>query len=168
MNTASGSSIVLRTAVVLALFAVAPMAGAAESLALEEIVVTATKVAQDIDSTPAAITAITAQNTLGVTAIQALPPAIVAAQIDAVFADPGVDAVKIGMLADSAIIDAVADRLLAIPGVPIVLDVDRTGLYTTGVVAERGPHRIALFFTGRQHAGENLAEVLPQAREDCH
>ena len=69
-----------------------------------------------------AITAITAQNTLGVTAIQALPPAIVAAQIDAVFADPGVDAVKIGMLADSAIIDAVADRLLAIPGVPIVLD----------------------------------------------
>ena len=61
-----------------------------------------------------AITAITAQNTLGVTAIQALPPAIVAAQIDAVFADPGVDAVKIGMLADSAIIDAVADRLLAI------------------------------------------------------
>ena len=52
-----------------------------------------------------AITAITAQNTLGVTAIQALPPAIVAAQIDAVFTDPGVDAVKIGMLADSAIID---------------------------------------------------------------
>jgi iron complex outermembrane receptor protein len=60
MNTASGSSIVLRTAVVLALFGAAPMAGAADSLALEEIVVTATKVAQDIDSTPAAITAITA------------------------------------------------------------------------------------------------------------
>ncbi len=60
MNTASGSSIVLRTAVVLALFGAAPLAGAAESLALEEIVVTATKVAQDIDSTPAAITAITA------------------------------------------------------------------------------------------------------------
>ena len=63
MNTASGSSIVLRTAVVLALFGAAPLAGAADardSLALEEIVVTATKVAQDIDSTPAAITAITA------------------------------------------------------------------------------------------------------------
>jgi len=42
----------------------------------------------------------------------------------------------------------------------IVLDVDRTGLYTTGIVAERGPHRIALFFTGRRHAGENLEEVL--------
>ncbi|MCX7053384.1 MAG: TonB-dependent receptor [Proteobacteria bacterium] len=63
MNTATGSSIVLRTAVVLALFGAAPLAGAADardSFALEEIVVTATKVAQDIDSTPAAITAITA------------------------------------------------------------------------------------------------------------
>jgi iron complex outermembrane recepter protein len=62
MNTASGSSIVLRTAVVLALFGAVPLAGAADakdSLALEEIVVTATKVAQDIGSTPAAITAIT-------------------------------------------------------------------------------------------------------------
>jgi len=63
MNTASGSSLVLRTAVVIALFGAAPLASAADergSLALEEIVVTATKVAQDIDSTPAAITAITA------------------------------------------------------------------------------------------------------------
>jgi hypothetical protein len=47
-----------------------------------------------------------------------------------------------------------------------VLDVDRTGLYTTGVVAERGPHRIALFFTGRKHAGENLEEVLRRRAED--
>ena len=63
MNTASGSSIVLRTAVVLSLVGAAPLAGAADardSLSLEEIVVTATKVAQDIGSTPAAITAITA------------------------------------------------------------------------------------------------------------
>jgi hydroxymethylpyrimidine/phosphomethylpyrimidine kinase len=60
-----------------------------------------------------AITAITAQNTLGVTAVQALPATLVAAQIDAVFADPGVDAVKIGMLSGSAIIDAVAACLLA-------------------------------------------------------
>lgn len=63
MNTATGSSIVLRTAVVLVLLGAAPMAGAADakdSLALEEIVVTATKVALDIGRTPAAITAITA------------------------------------------------------------------------------------------------------------
>jgi iron complex outermembrane recepter protein len=63
MNTATGSSIVLRTAVVLTLFGASPLAGAADakdSFALEEIVVTATKVAKDIDATPAAITAITA------------------------------------------------------------------------------------------------------------
>ncbi len=69
-----------------------------------------------------AITAITAQNTLGVSAVQALPPALVAAQIAAVFADPGVDAVKIGMLADAGIIAAVADGLFAVPRVPVVLD----------------------------------------------
>jgi transposase len=36
----------------------------------------------------------------------------------------------------------------------------RTGLFTTGVVALRDGHRVALFFSGRQHAGENLADVL--------
>ncbi|MDQ1348262.1 MAG: hydroxymethylpyrimidine/phosphomethylpyrimidine kinase, partial [Acidobacteriota bacterium] len=72
-----------------------------------------------------AITAVTAQNTLGVTAVQALPPALVAAQIEAVFADPGVDAVKIGMLAEVGIIAAVADSLrrsVAGRSLPIVLD----------------------------------------------
>jgi transposase len=37
---------------------------------------------------------------------------------------------------------------------------ERTGLFTSGVVALRDGHRIALFFSGRRHAGENLAEVL--------
>jgi transposase len=37
---------------------------------------------------------------------------------------------------------------------------ERTGLYTSGVVALRDGHRVALFFSGRRHAGENLAEVL--------
>ena len=37
---------------------------------------------------------------------------------------------------------------------------ERTGLFTTGVVALRGGQRVALFFSGRRHAGENLAEVL--------
>ena len=36
----------------------------------------------------------------------------------------------------------------------------RTGLYTSGIVATRDGHRIALFFSGRRHAGENLAQVL--------
>jgi hypothetical protein len=38
----------------------------------------------------------------------------------------------------------------------------RTGVFTSGIVATGGGHRIALFFTGRQHAGENLADVLAQ------
>lgn len=38
----------------------------------------------------------------------------------------------------------------------------RTGLFTSGIVSVSGGHRIALFFTGRQHAGENLADLLRQ------
>lgn len=58
-----------------------------------------------------AMTAVTAQNTLAVTAVHPLPPEMVAAQIDAVFDDLGVDGVKIGMLADAGIVEVVADRL---------------------------------------------------------
>jgi hydroxymethylpyrimidine/phosphomethylpyrimidine kinase len=57
------------------------------------------------------ITALTAQNTLGVTAIHDVPANFVTAQIDAVFSDIGVDAVKIGMLSQPATIRAVADGL---------------------------------------------------------
>ncbi len=55
-----------------------------------------------------AITAITAQNTQGVRAIQPLPPELLAQQIDAVVEDIGVDAVKIGMLHDAAVVRVVA------------------------------------------------------------
>src|SRR3970282_2394009 len=55
-----------------------------------------------------AITAITAQNTLGVSAVQEMPPGIVAAQIDAVVTDIRPDAVKTGMLASAPVIDAAA------------------------------------------------------------
>ncbi len=58
-----------------------------------------------------AITAITAQNTLAVTRIQEIAPDIVAAQIDAVAEDIGLDAAKTGMLWSSAIIEAVATAL---------------------------------------------------------
>jgi hydroxymethylpyrimidine/phosphomethylpyrimidine kinase len=68
-----------------------------------------------------AITAVTVQNTLGVTAIHAVPPAIVAAQIRACIDDIGVDAVKIGMLGGHETIFAVADALAGVT-VPIVLD----------------------------------------------
>jgi hydroxymethylpyrimidine/phosphomethylpyrimidine kinase len=68
-----------------------------------------------------AITAITAQNTLGVTAVEVLSPELIAAQIDACVSDIGVDAVKIGMLGSPAIAAVVADRLEALE-VPIVFD----------------------------------------------
>ena len=68
-----------------------------------------------------AITAITAQNTRGVFAVEALSPALVAAQIDACVEDIGVDAIKIGMLGSAAIAHAVADRLERL-AVPVVFD----------------------------------------------
>ena len=64
-----------------------------------------------------AITAVTAQNTLGVTMFEALSPALVRAQIDAVIADIGAHAAKTGMLATAAIVETVAAAVtdLAIP-----------------------------------------------------
>ncbi len=58
-----------------------------------------------------AVTAITAQNTLGVTAIQGIEPSIIEAQIDAVATDIGVDAVKTGMLHSAEVIEAVAGKI---------------------------------------------------------
>lgn len=58
-----------------------------------------------------AITAVVAQNTLGVRGFVALEPDFVASQIDAVFDDIRVDAVKIGMVANAGIAEAIADRL---------------------------------------------------------
>ena len=55
-----------------------------------------------------AVTAITAQNTVGVIAVHAIPPEIIEAQVQAVLEDIGVDAVKIGMLGTTATIEAVA------------------------------------------------------------
>lgn len=60
-----------------------------------------------------AVTALTAQNTTGVAAIHTVPPEFVRQQIDAVIADIGVDAVKTGMLANRAIIAAVAAAVRA-------------------------------------------------------
>lgn len=68
------------------------------------------------------ITALTAQNTEGVTAIHEVPPAFVAAQMDAVFSDLAVGAVKIGMLGNTAIIMAVAAGLERHKETNVVLD----------------------------------------------
>ena len=69
----------------------------------------------------AAVVALTAQNTIGVTAIHELPPDFVRAQLDAVFDDIGVDAAKTGMLFSRELIETVADYL-APRSVPLVVD----------------------------------------------
>ena len=68
-----------------------------------------------------ALAALTAQNTVAVTAIHELPAEFVTAQLDAVFADTGVDAAKTGMLFSAPLIETVADFLERHP-VPLVVD----------------------------------------------
>lgn len=68
------------------------------------------------------ITALTAQNTKGVIDIHDVPPEFVAAQMDAVFSDLKVDAVKIGMLSQPVIIDVIATKLAEYDVKRVVLD----------------------------------------------
>jgi hydroxymethylpyrimidine/phosphomethylpyrimidine kinase len=73
-----------------------------------------------------AVTAVTAQNTIGVTAVHPVPAEMILAQIDAVVSDLGVDAVKIGMIGSAFAAEQVAARLEQLksdqPGIPIVFD----------------------------------------------
>lgn len=69
-----------------------------------------------------AITAITAQNSLGVEAVMPIPREMVLQQIDAVARDIGIDVVKIGMIGSADTADAVAERLRALRNVPVVFD----------------------------------------------
>src|SRR5690242_10463375 len=68
-----------------------------------------------------AIVALTAQNTVGVTAIHELPTAFVTEQLEAVYDDLGVDAAKTGMLFSGRLVHAVADFLDEHP-IPLVVD----------------------------------------------
>jgi hydroxymethylpyrimidine/phosphomethylpyrimidine kinase len=98
-----------------------------------------------------AITAITAQNTVGVSAIHVVPVDVVLAQVRAVVSDIGVDAVKVGMLGTRAVIQAVAQALDELPeGVPVVVD--------PVMVAESGAR---LLEPDAQHA--LTVEILPRA-----
>jgi hydroxymethylpyrimidine/phosphomethylpyrimidine kinase len=84
-----------------------------------------------------AITAITVQNTVGVSAVHPVPPEIVAGQVRAVAEDLGVDVVKIGMLGDIATIEVVAAALDALPaGTSVVHD--------PVMVAESGARLLAM------------------------
>lgn len=70
----------------------------------------------------AAITAVTVQNTVGVSEVEYMMPELVAAQIDAVMSDLAVDAVKIGMTGTVPIVEAIADRLAVHPVLYVVTD----------------------------------------------
>jgi hydroxymethylpyrimidine/phosphomethylpyrimidine kinase len=98
-----------------------------------------------------AVTALTAQNTLGVQGVMGVPPEFIRLQIASVLGDLGADAIKTGMLADSATIDAVCDALDAFgPGVPLVAD---------PVMVAKGGHPLLA-----EEAVETLkARVLPRA-----
>jgi hydroxymethylpyrimidine/phosphomethylpyrimidine kinase len=77
-----------------------------------------------------AITAVTAQNTLGVSTFQALPADLVTAQIEAVVGDIGVHAAKTGMLPNAAIVEAVAAAIVDLE-IPLVV-VDPVMIATSG------------------------------------
>jgi hydroxymethylpyrimidine/phosphomethylpyrimidine kinase len=82
-----------------------------------------------------AITAITAQNTVGVSAVHHVPPDVIVEQVRQVVDDIGVDAVKIGMLGTVETIDAVVEALGLVGEAPVVLD--------PVMVAESGAHLLA-------------------------
>ena len=69
-----------------------------------------------------AITAVTVQNTLGVTGVHPIPLDVIAAQARAVLDDIGADAIKTGMLGDAAVVETVAQCLDHAGGVPAVVD----------------------------------------------
>ena len=86
-----------------------------------------------------AITAVTAQNTVGVADVHVLPPQMVVAQIEAVMSDIGCDAAKTGMLAQAEIVDAVADavRRFSIPNLvvdPVMISKSRHQLLSDDAV----------------------------------
>jgi hydroxymethylpyrimidine/phosphomethylpyrimidine kinase len=130
-----------------------------------------------------AITAITAQNTLSVTAVELLSQEIVLAQVRAVVSDIGVDAVKVGMLATREIVRAVAEALDELPaGTPVVVDpvmVAESGaqlldpdaqealvaeiLPRTSVLTPNVPEAQALI----RHAAETVQSGLEEEEEDA-
>ena len=96
------------------------------------------------------IVAITAQNTLGVRAVQEIAPEVIAAQIDAVLEDIGADAVKTGMLASVPIITTVAEGFRRHGVSQLVID--------PVMVAKSGDHLLA-----REAVSALRAELLPMA-----
>lgn len=121
----------------------------------------------------AIITALTAQNTRAVTGIEPVPAAFVAQQIDTIFADIRVDAVKIGMLVTAGIVEAVAGALERHRPPWVVLDpvmVSKSGARllqedAAAVLRARMLPLADLITPNLPEAGDLLGEAAPESRE---
>ena len=119
------------------------------------------------------LTAITAQNTIGVTGVHEVPVGMVSAQIEAVITDIGTDAVKTGMLSSSDIIETVArelahfrvDRLVVDP-VMVAKSGDRLLREEAGGAMRRSLLPLATVVTPNIPEAETLAEMKIESRED--
>lgn len=89
-----------------------------------------------------AITAITAQNTVGVSAVHPVPGEVIVEQVRQVAEDIGVDAVKIGMLGDVATIEAVIEALGHVGDAPVVLDPVMVAESGARLLAEDAEHAL--------------------------
>ncbi|TPE52203.1 bifunctional hydroxymethylpyrimidine kinase/phosphomethylpyrimidine kinase [Amaricoccus solimangrovi] len=108
----------------------------------------------------AVLTALTAQNTTGVAGIHPVPPAFVAAQIEAILADIRVDAVKIGMIGVAEVAEAVGAALAPLRGVPVVLD---PVMIAKGGAALLMPEAVAALRSALLPVATMLTPNLPEA-----
>lgn len=120
-----------------------------------------------------ALTCITAQNTLGVTRVDALPPEAVLAQMEAVVQDIGVQAAKTGMLLNQAIIEAVAKQIATFNLLNLVVDpvmVSRTGaqLIADEAIATLQTHLLPLatVLTPNRYEAQILAKQTIETLEE--
>ena len=113
------------------------------------------------------VTAITAQNTLGVTAIHPVPADIVAAQLDAVLDDLPVAAVKVGMIGDPAVTEVIAARIGRLPHLvvdPVLVATSGARLAETSSVAPLLAYPCVLT-PNRQEAGALVGRPVETAEE---
>jgi hydroxymethylpyrimidine/phosphomethylpyrimidine kinase len=120
-----------------------------------------------------AITALTAQNTMGVTGVHVVPAEFVTLQIEAVTADLGCDAVKTGMLASAAIVEAVAATVEALDLPNLVVDPVMIAKGGDRLLAEDAVHavrstllRLARVVTPNVPEAEVLAEMTIRSLDD--
>lgn len=119
-----------------------------------------------------AITALTVQNTRGVSAVHAVSPGVIAAQIDAVMSDIGADAIKIGMIGDveaARIIKAALERYTDIPAVldPVLAATSGGALAKEGVAGFIAEHLVprAAVITPNKDEAEALTGICVNDRE---